>query len=72
MPSAMFASRMEEMIARIKALPPTPGVDEVMYPGEPEAKTARDREQNGVPLSSVTRTALAKLANELGIEPLKD
>jgi LDH2 family malate/lactate/ureidoglycolate dehydrogenase len=72
MPPATFAARMEEMIARIKALPPAPGVAEVMYPGEPEAKTARDRERNGVPLSSVTRTALAKLANELGIEPLKD
>jgi LDH2 family malate/lactate/ureidoglycolate dehydrogenase len=65
-----FATRMEEMIARIKALPPVPGVPEVLYPGEPEERHARDREKNGAPVISSTRTALDKLAKEIGIKPL--
>jgi L-2-hydroxycarboxylate dehydrogenase (NAD+) len=71
MPAEAFAARMGQMIARIKALPPAPGVTEVMYPGEPEARTAEARRERGIPVSAVTRTALAKLAGALGIEPLR-
>jgi LDH2 family malate/lactate/ureidoglycolate dehydrogenase len=70
LPAAEFAARMEEMIARIKALPPVPGVSEVLYPGEPEARTAHDREQHGVPVSATTRDALERLATEMKIRPL--
>lgn len=70
LPAAEFAARMEEMIARIKALPPVPGVSEVLYPGEPEARTAHDREQHGVPVSATTRDALERLATEMKIMPL--
>jgi LDH2 family malate/lactate/ureidoglycolate dehydrogenase len=70
LPAGEFAARMEEMIARIKALPPVPGVPEVLYPGEPEARTARDRQQHGVPVSPTTRGALDKLAKEMTIRPL--
>lgn len=70
MPAEAFAARMEEMIARIKALPPAAGATEVMYPGEPEARIAVERRELGIPLSAVTRAALAKLADETGMPPL--
>lgn len=70
MPAEAFAARMEKMIERIKALPPVPGVKEVMYPGEPEARVAAERSERGIPLSDATRAALAKLAAGLGIDPL--
>jgi LDH2 family malate/lactate/ureidoglycolate dehydrogenase len=71
MPAAAFAARMEEMIVRIKALPPAAGATEVMYPGEPEARVAAERHERGIPLSAVTRAMLVKLADETGIEPLQ-
>jgi len=70
LPPEAFAARMETMIGRIKALPPAPGVSEVMYPGEPEARVAEERERLGVPLSEATRSALAKLAAAMDLEPL--
>src|SRR5262249_48158446 len=71
LPMAEFAARMEEMIARLKALPPVPGAAEVMYPGEPEARTALTRTQSGVPVSAGTRAAPARLAEKLGVAPLQ-
>jgi LDH2 family malate/lactate/ureidoglycolate dehydrogenase len=68
---AEFTERMEQMIARLKALPPVPGVREVLYPGEPEARAAAERDRDGVALAASTRQALAKLAEELGASRLK-
>lgn len=70
MPAGEFTTRMAQLIDRVKALPPAAGFDEVMYPGEPEARRAAERRETGVPLSSTTRAALAKVAGELGIAPL--
>jgi LDH2 family malate/lactate/ureidoglycolate dehydrogenase len=70
LPPAEFAARMELMIERLKALPPVPGVREVMYPGEPEARMAAERDRHGVPLVATTRDALAKLAAEFGVPAL--
>jgi L-2-hydroxycarboxylate dehydrogenase (NAD+) len=72
LPAAEFGRRMEEMIQRIKALPPVPGVAEVMYPGEPETRTAATRTMDGVPVSASTREALARLAAELGLAPPRE
>lgn len=70
LPSAEFGARMERLIARLKALPPAPGVDEVLYPGEPEARRASECDRLGVPVSALTRASLERLAVELGVEPL--
>lgn len=45
-----FRNRMDEEIARLKALPPAEGFDEVMYPGEREWKIAEERKRTGIPL----------------------
>jgi len=71
LPLAEFAARMEQMIERIRALPPAPGVAEVLYPGEPEVRKAAERRRTGVALAATTQTALAKLAAEMKIEPLR-
>ncbi len=69
LPLEEFAARMETLIARVKALPPAAGVAEVMYPGEPEARTAAERRAQGIPLPDATRVALAALAARLGVAP---
>jgi len=54
-----FEGRMETAIARLKALPPAEGVDEVLYPGERAGRTEAARLAHGVPL---TPGAVAELA----------
>jgi LDH2 family malate/lactate/ureidoglycolate dehydrogenase len=67
MPLAEFNARMEEEIARLKALKPAAGFDEVLYPGEPEARKERDRLKNGIPLSAQVADAVRAVAEECGL-----
>lgn len=66
MAPADFAARMEEAIARLKALQPAAGFTEVLYPGEPEARKEAERRQNGVPLSAQVAEALRAVAEAAG------
>jgi len=48
----------------LKSSPPAEGFDEVLYPGEPEARTRRERLACGVPLDDTTWDELKKLVQE--------
>ena len=63
----LFAARMEELIARLKALKPAAGFEEVMYPGEPEARMAKKRRAEGIPLSDAIVATLEKTGREAGV-----
>ena len=67
MPMAAFKQRMDTMIERLKASEPAEGVDEVLMPGEPEARRERERLRTGVPLSAQVLTSLEAEAAELGV-----
>jgi len=67
MPEADFRARMDEEIARLKALPPAAGFDEVMYPGEREWRIEAERSAKGIPLP----ISLVKTIVELGGELLR-
>jgi LDH2 family malate/lactate/ureidoglycolate dehydrogenase len=56
-----FEARMDEFHGRIKALPRAAGVEEILMPGEPEARRETERRRTGVP---VTDNVLADLAAE--------
>lgn len=60
---AEFRARIGEYIDAVKAVPSRAGIDEIMVPGEPEARTKRHRERNGIPLTSDTWTSLQRLAD---------
>lgn len=45
-----FKARMDEMIREIKAMPLAPGAEEILLPGEPEARRRRRRLKEGIPL----------------------
>ena len=73
MPLAEFNTRMEEEVARLKALRPAAGFNEVLYPGEPEARREQQRRTLGIPLSTQIVDSLRLLADETGtpfISPL--
>lgn len=67
MPVPEYTARMEHMIATLRALKPADGFDEVMYPGEREARLAARREAEGIPIPFETRKVLVTLAEETGI-----
>ena len=67
------ASTAPQLLARLlgdlKAIPPAPGHDEVLVPGEPEQRTRAERERDGIPLPPTLWASLTELSTELGVTP---
>lgn len=66
-PRETFDARMEEMIASLKAVPTAQGFDEILYPGEREARNDTENRRLGLALPADTRADLARLAAETGL-----
>lgn len=67
-PRAQFDARMEEYIARLKAVPVAPGHEEVFYPGEIEARKDAMQRAAGLLLPHDTVADLVRVAREAGVE----
>jgi len=65
-----FEGRMDSFHKRIKALPRAGGCDEVLMPGEPEARCEEARLKDGIPLTDNVIADLQHLAAELSIPSL--
>lgn len=66
-PLADFEADMEAMIARLKSTPRAPGVDEIFYPGEIEARNAERHRREGIDLPDDTVADLNAQAARLAI-----
>jgi LDH2 family malate/lactate/ureidoglycolate dehydrogenase len=62
-----YRRRVDEFCAELKAIPPVEGVGEVLLPGEPELRTARQRAAAGCPLTAHTVAMLAEAAAGVGV-----
>jgi LDH2 family malate/lactate/ureidoglycolate dehydrogenase len=62
-----FTSLVDQMAAGLKNVQTLPGVDTVRIPGERAAHERENRQAHGVPLTTVTRDALATILLELGL-----
>jgi LDH2 family malate/lactate/ureidoglycolate dehydrogenase len=62
-----FARRMEQLVAEVRSVPLAPGFDEVLYPGELEARTAREHLKAGLSLPRQTLDDLRRLADSTGV-----
>jgi LDH2 family malate/lactate/ureidoglycolate dehydrogenase len=69
-PLADFEADMEALIRELKSAPLATGVDEVFYPGEPEARHAQRCATHGVALPDATVTELNGHARLLGVPEL--
>jgi LDH2 family malate/lactate/ureidoglycolate dehydrogenase len=67
---AGFARRMEQLVAEVKAVPLAEGFDEVFFPGEPEARAARQHLEAGMSLPRQTLDDLRRLAGSTGVPAL--
>jgi hydroxycarboxylate dehydrogenase B len=62
-----FRTEIDDLLAYVKSAPTAPGVEAILYPGEPEAMEQQRRERDGVPLDDGTWQQITTLAHELGI-----
>jgi len=67
-PLSHFNTRMEEMVAELKSVPLAEGFNEVVYPGELEARNDVENRRNGLKLPEDTLADLRKLATEMKLE----
>lgn len=67
-PAEQFQEQVEALLQRIKDSRPAPGFEEVLLPGEPEARTLARRTEEGIPVPEPTWQGLLDLAQELGAE----
>ncbi|HLJ01778.1 MAG TPA: malate/lactate/ureidoglycolate dehydrogenase [Bradyrhizobium sp.] len=66
-PANFFDGEMSRYIGYFKDTKPAADMENVMIPGEPEAKIRTERTQNGVPLPDDTWAAIVNTAREVGV-----
>ena len=59
------------LVTRLRKVPPAPGVESVQTPGEPEARTMRQRKSSGIEVAEATWRSIAAAAESVGL-PARD
>jgi LDH2 family malate/lactate/ureidoglycolate dehydrogenase len=67
-PPAEFGLRMERYIEELKAVPLAQGFEEIVYPGELEARNDARNRAEGLLLPDDTRSDLRELSEALAVE----
>jgi LDH2 family malate/lactate/ureidoglycolate dehydrogenase len=57
----------DKVMAAVKSVPPAAGVDEVLVPGEPEARARAARLRDGIPVPDRTWTEIQETATSVGV-----
>jgi ureidoglycolate dehydrogenase (NAD+) len=65
--AATFAQRLAGLLGRLRGTAPAAGFEEVLVPGDPEARAQRTREREGIPLDPALHERLRELAVQLEI-----
>ncbi len=65
-----FKKSIDSVWEEMKSSPLLPGYEEIRLPGERSHRVELDRRSNGIPIHAALDVALAKVASELGVEPL--
>ena len=63
-----YTASAEELLQKVKDVPPASGFDEVLLPGEPEARSAAERRKAGVPIPDGVWAEIIEAAAKLGVE----
>ncbi len=63
-----FPAQVDALKRRVKAVKPADDFDEVLLPGEPEARSYALRTAEGIPLPDTVWADLRRLAEELGVD----
>jgi hydroxycarboxylate dehydrogenase B len=63
-----FVGAVEAINDRVAGVPPAPGSDGVLIPGQPEERSRERRLREGIPLPDATWQAIQETARELGVQ----
>ena len=64
-----YYKEIESLITHVKTSRPIEGFKEILIPGEPEFRCAKQRTQNGIPVDDTTWQRICEAAKILGIDP---
>jgi ureidoglycolate dehydrogenase (NAD+) len=62
-----FAAVLGGLLGELREIPPAPGFDEVLVPGDPEDRARAERERSGVPIEPALWRTLQELSRELEV-----
>jgi LDH2 family malate/lactate/ureidoglycolate dehydrogenase len=62
-----FAAVLGGLLDELRTIPPSPGFDEVLVPGDPEDRARAERSRSGVPIEPELWRTLGELSRELGV-----
>ena len=65
---ARFTEMLDGLLAELRGVPPAPGFDDVLVAGDPEERTQRERERDGIPLGPALWESLETLSSEMKVE----
>jgi len=68
-PSDEARAAARRVVDRLRSVPPAPGVDRVLTPGEPEAEARRARAAAGIEVAEDTWDAIVAAAETAGLSP---
>lgn len=67
----LFRRRVDALIASMKEVPLVPGSEQILVPGEREARAAAENRERGIPLAPEVLAEFEKLADEFDVAPLE-
>jgi LDH2 family malate/lactate/ureidoglycolate dehydrogenase len=65
-----YRARMDSLVERVRAVPMAQGFDEILIPGEPEARLEEQHRRHGIPYSPLDLAPLHAEAERAGIQRL--
>jgi LDH2 family malate/lactate/ureidoglycolate dehydrogenase len=70
-PQQEYCSRMDTLVKRVRACPKAEGFDDIMLPGEPEARQEQTRRRSGIPYAGSEIDSLQEEAKRTGVAQLR-
>lgn len=67
-PFEAYAERADEMVRRVRAVPPAPGFQEVLAPGDMESRTRAARRRDGIPIADDIWQTICEAAALVDVE----
>jgi hydroxycarboxylate dehydrogenase B len=68
LPPDDFHSQVATLFGFVRSAPLAGGAEEILIPGEPEERTARDRRAGGIPIDDETWRQITACATEVGVD----
>ena len=65
---ASYSKGADEMVRRVRDVPPAPGFEEVLAPGDPEVRARAVREKEGIPIADDIWRSLTQTARSMSVD----